>query len=690
MGMAPSSTKPQRALAGPRPVLQPQWTHEGTGMPANYSLQSFAFDLRKHAAPQHVWVGSGWTTVAALPGTVCGAGGCFAPPYAAPDSTLTVGFEVDGRPVSDGVRPGIAGNGQGLLVGGGTWRPDRVERTGTFHRYDQGVLVSLAVTSTLTPRYGGGGYLLEILVRNRADREVRVAVRPRLAPGRPGRVPLAEWGWMPPSPEDGGGVPLALRYGSLDRALPAGGEARFVLAVQLGDAPAAEFAGWAGESTARWERRLATAMRRVPRLETDIDGLAEYWVRCLSSGLICLWDNPAFVTNPFVATSGVDGGALCAYAWDTGGYAPHLLSLMLGDTATDILEAMMKADLTEHYAIAPDGTGLGVPYAYSGWSVVSFAAAVAAHRGIAPGLVERIFDAVTALDGRFPAAGVLRDYGDQHNLLEMRGAGWEHVVASPNAERAWYLEALARLAEISGAAIPVAELRAAARDIRAAIADELWDADAGWFRSRYPDGHTELVYSVQAYDALRAGAGTGEMAAAMLSRLRPGAFLGRYGVSSVSAEDERHYELGDTDWSGGGAYTGEAPQLALTLWERGEPDLAWDVLSRLLWMGRHFPYFPQEHYCDRPAAPPVGRRANIVAGLAGAEAILTGLLGVRPRPDGSLVIAPSPVPGRVALRGLRFRGRTIDVEVSPGCSLITVDGQEVAAQEGKCYSIPAS
>ncbi|MEV4573618.1 hypothetical protein AB0K16_10170 [Nonomuraea jabiensis] len=142
----------------------------------------------------------------------------------------------------------------------------------------------------------------------------------------------------------------------------------------------------------------------------------------------------------------------------------------------------------------------------------------------------------------------------------------------------------------------------------------------------------------------------------------------------MASEDRLHYELGDADWSGGGAYTGEGPQLALTLWERGEASLAWDVMRRLLWMARHFPYFPQDHYCDRPAAAPSGRRVNIVAGLAGAEAILTGPAGVRFRLDGSLVVEPAVLPdGDVELTGLTYRGRTIDGSTSSGT--VTVDGR---------------
>jgi hypothetical protein len=260
----------------------------------------------------------------------------------------------------------------------------------------------------------------------------------------------------------------------------------------------------------------------------------------------------------------------------------------------------------------------------------------------------------------------------------MRSSGWEHVVASPNAERAWALETLADLSDLTDAGLPVDELRTSARQIRDELIKQLWDPTAGWFRSRYPDGHTELAYSIQAYDALTAC--PPDIAAALLTHLRPGAFLGEYGVSSVSAEDDLHYETADIDWSGSGAYTGEAPQLALTLWEHGEPDLAWDVLRRLFWMGKHYPYFPQDHYCDKPGAPASGRRINIIAGLTGAEAILHGLAGIRPRPDGSLDITPQPIPdGTIEITNYTHRGHAIDVAITPGGTTITVDGHAVPA-----------
>ncbi|KIF78229.1 hypothetical protein QR77_39490 [Streptomyces sp. 150FB] len=641
-----------------------------------YEVGDFAFDLRQGVA-ETPWTTSGWSTVALAPGTVCGVGACHAPPYAAPQAGLAFTLEADGIRIAD---TGAAGmHSIVLLPQGGTWNLDGIDRQGTYHRRHEGRLLSLLVRSELTPLHGHPGYALRISVRNRSERPLHLRLLPELTTGPVGEVPLSAWGWMPPENPAGERDRAALVHGPLEAELGPADEADFELAVLLdGSRPDGSPAEWAARSRARTARRAADALERVPRLVTDVPGLDTYYRRSLASGLVCLWDNPAFATVPFPATSGIDGGALCAYAWDTGGYAPHLLTLMLGRGITDVLEAMVKADLTDHYAIAPDGSGTGVAYAYSAWSLVMLANAAACHDGIAPDLVARLHETEEQLAERFPAVGELRDYGGQPNLLEMRSAGWEHVVASPNAERAWSLELLAELAEECGAPLRAAPLRARARRILKAVGQELWDEEAGWFRSRYPDGHSELAYSVQAFDALRAGACTPPMAAALLTHLGEGAFLGPYGVSSVSAEDQLHYELGDVDWSGGGAYTGEAPQLALTLWERGEPHLAWDVLRRVLWMGEHFPYFPQDHFCDRPAAPPRGRRANVIAGLTGAEAVVTGLAGLRPRVDGTLDLTPPAwLPGKLELHGLRYRGHEIDVKLATAHCEVRVDGRVI-------------
>lgn len=50
------------------------------------------------------------------------------------------------------------------------------------------------------------------------------------------------------------------------------------------------------------------------------------------------------------------------------------------------------------------------------------------------------------------------------------------------------------------------------------------------------------------------------------------------------------------------------------------------------------PYIPREHYCDRPQMPE-NKRAHIIAGVSGMQAVLLGMPGLEPTLDGHLVHA---------------------------------------------------
>lgn len=645
-------------------------------------------DLAALALPDDLlWVGSGRSTAHPILGTVTGVKGCFAPPFALPDLKLSIHLEVDGDRIPDHGGPGMGD--AGLLYAGGSWSPAAIERSGTYHLQRNGRLVSLSVVSRLVPLYSRAGFVLEVEVRNRAERAVALRVVPLLEPGHPYVLPLNRWAYPKPRP---GGEPaepagpqtwrvadMAVRLHTESPSASIGPGAIHVCRVAvMADTPTAEagaiaLSNLADETKQRWEARLATHLAAVPGLRGTHAALVEYYHRSLVSGLVCLWDHPDFSLHPHPSTSGLDGGALCSYVWDTGGYAPNLLSAMLGPQARELAAAFARLDLRQCYAMAPDGSPVGVAYAYNVFSFVSLVKAVCVQHGPDAELLEearRLIDAVEARAG----GDLLVDFGGHENLLEMRARGWEHRVASPNAERAWCLRTLAGL-DPGNPRAPA--WRARADEILRALHQHLWDPAARWFRCLHPEGSAELVYSIQVFDALRAGACTAEMETAVLSHLRNDGFLGTHGVSSVARADELHYELNDPDWSGGGAYIGDPPVLALTLYERGHAGEAWDVLQRLLWMGRHFPYFPQETYADRPAAP-AHKRANAISGLAGAEAIIFGLFGLYPQADGSLSIHPHPVPGEtLSLTGFRHRGHGVDVTLEPDRIIVVLDGTKV-------------
>ncbi len=664
----------------------------------SYKIDDFKLDLRKSVAPPHyIWVNSGFSTCAPLNGTVMGVEGCFSPPFAAKDTALMFEIEANSHLIPDTGNKGK--DDCGLLFSGAQWRPDKIIRKGTYHFMVNEELLSLGVTSELVPLTGKAGFLVKININNRGRNKVELSMRPILKAGHPSVFPLDKWEFTPPkaSPDPACEVSeniwenkevrvtILTDHPSADTLYE--GEAfeyRFaVVFTKSGIAvkEAGDLNIWHKETCDVWEKRIERAGATIPELKSNIPGLEEYYRRSLISGLVCLWENEAYTLNPFPATSGMDGGSICCYPWDVAGYSAQTLVMLLGEKTLDFLKSMLDSGIDSHISMSLDGGGLGwCSYSYSMWSVVNLYWSVVTITGKGFELFDDIVTLFLKEEDRLEEWENLKNYGRQHNLLEMRSCGYEYFVPSPNAERAWCYDRLADIAKYMGRNDCLA-WHEKADAIRESIRMNLWDEEKGWFQCIHPRGHIETVYSIQAYDVLRMGACSDSMKAALYYHLRDGAFLGKYGVSSISAEDEIHYELNDPDWSGGGCYSGDGPVLAETLWEMRQPKLAWDVLRRHFWMGEMMPYFPQEHDCDRPSMPS-NKRANIIAGVAGLQAVLYGMAGFRPELDGSLVLNPQPPEeGFVEMKGFRHRGSIINILLQPGYMKVSVN--DVIAYEGE-------
>lgn len=688
----------------------------------NYQCKDFSADLRKCTVPwSYIWVNSGYSTCAPLKETVLGVKGCFAPPFAAGDTELSFTLEADRHSIEDTGNKGK--EDCGLLYAGGTWQPDKILRKGTYHYMVGERLISLKAESELVPLYGQAGFLIKVRLRNRTGGVLAVKLMPRLQPGHPGIQELGKWDFMPPAALGGAcraegkgrvsgmepllweneSVRITLIQEQAEKVLSAGQilEARFaVVFTRAGVEPdlcpqqpckggqtlfqpcegaQALLQSWERTSIQAWERRMERTNHSIPRLESNIPGLEMYYRRSLISGLVCLWENEQYVTNPFPATSGMDGGSICCYPWDVAGYSARTLVMLLGEQSLSFLNAMLDCGIDRHICMSLNGEGSGwCSYAYSMWSLLNLYWTVMTMTGKGQELFGKIKDLFEAEEQRLEEWEHLKDYGRQHNLLEMRTCGYEYYVPSPNAERAWCYDRLADLWEfIKGEKRE--DWRAKAQAIRESVRRNLWDGEAGWFKALHPGNHVEYVYSIQDYDVMRMGICDEEMKKAMLSHVADGKFLGSYGVNSISPGDELHYELNDPDWSGGGCYSGDGPELAETLWKEKEPALALEVLSRHFWMGTMAPYIPQEHYCDRPQMPE-NKRANIIAGVSGMQAVLFGMLGLEPTLDGHLVIDPrmsEKASEMCRIEGYHHRGHIVDLEVSGTQMSVSLDGKEV-------------
>jgi hypothetical protein len=672
------------------------------------SLEDSRMDLARCVVlPQHLFVGSGRAVVAPLDDTL-GVGAFHAPPITAPFFALRAQMLVNGIEVHDspsGFRlpeptNTIPRNVRPLLQRRRLWQLDRIIRIGHAHYRVGDEMVSFEVTTQLLPLVSQHGFVMSVTVLNRGSRTLDIAFTDSIEPGAFGTLPWSDWVWMPPKPvtpsqrmDDhhfrAGDVDLNIAWDATVLRVEPGEEAATAVrciarvSTPIPALPVAPAGTLITQCTEHQAGRLQRVTDQFPSFASNHDGLSQYWRRCLVTGMTCLWDHEQFKSRPHVATSGLDGGAICTYLWDTS-YAPLVLHLIDRRLPRAILDVARGMDIGQHFAFTPDGAGTGPWYAANDQSLTELIWTTCCVEGVDRDLVQFLQEALHRSDQRLPSDGQLRDFGTNRNLLEMRTNGYEHVVPCFNSLRAMNLRRLATLLDLAD--LPDGdEHRAHAHAIEREVRHRLWDPQRQWFDCLHPDGSRHHVDSIRVFGVLLAGVATRSQERTLVARVVEGDFLDTCGVHSVSPQDAEHFELVDVDWSGNGAFIGEPPLLAYTLWRRGYPQAAWSVLQRLLWMGTMLPYLPQEAHAQKPSPSPRGL-ANICASVTGIRAILSGMLGFEVLPDGTMTLRPQVPPGvEVELRNLRIRDAVIDVNARHRGFEVSVNGkrQTPTTREGK-------
>lgn len=205
---------------------------------------------------------------------------------------------------------------------------------------------------------------------------------------------------------------------------------------------------------------------------------------------------------------------------------------------------------------------------------------------------------------------------------------------------------------------------------------KLWNEKAGWFDNLFPDGTRELVYSYHLYDLLGTTVLTNAQRERLISQIKEGEFLGKFGMYSISKKDRIHWDLIDADWGGGGQYPGMPLQIALSLYRTGHAELGWNILKRFMDYIDYFPYIPQNPRTDRAEQDMSSMPLEVSSG-AGIETILFGIFGLSPQVDGTLEISPSyhHEYGNAIMRDYRFRGHSYDVEMQYSSFKVHRDGK---------------
>jgi hypothetical protein len=675
------------------------------------SIRRYGLTSRDNLLSQaQLWVNSGGLTVNPSLGDVAGLGELVAPPWTTAGHRLNVTF--------NGVQPAPMDY---------LWLPGELQRRA--HLAD-----GMEIHTLVSPLFGQRGLLEWVELRNPSSAAHTVAVRIS-SEGSFGREADGQWtfgsvtrlrntaalrlealrpGWAGTSAVDGtwivGCTLPGVRWqeGAFSGAVDLGpGQARsFAVVVGMGTpAEARALAQKAGDDPAaaiafdrnQWAALIVELYTQVPRVTSSNRALVDFYDRSLLSYPVARWVLPELAAHPWYATSGVDGGAMCAYLWDYS-YTARLNALVSPESDRDLIRLFLRTDLSQGYALLPFSAKIvGAHYSYNDYALIRLIYHYVLLTGDRAFLSE-VIDGRTVWERAYAAAVyrddlakpvALIDYGTNENLLELKLTdNYTHYVPSPNAERCWSYRAVDEMAGWAGRPSPGLTHRAV--DLARVIRDRLWSPTDRWFASLDLKGKPHLGYSIQVFDLLRLDMLDTEERAGMVSHLNEREFLSPWGVHSYSMTAPGYSPHARVDWGGPGVYTGDAPELVADLLHAGYARQADEVFSRILWWGQAMPYYPQAIRADARDYRRDGR-ANVIAGATGADMTIFGLLGLQVAIDGGVTIDPH-LPAftpDLGFAGVVVRGHHFDVGLDAGGYHLRVRGRKtIDARYGTATALP--
>lgn len=425
------------------------------------------------------------------------------------------------------------------------------------------------------------------------------------------------------------------------------------------------------EANSAYARQIDKIFAKLPAFHSDNVRLERWYNRSLVHLLTNRWDLPDFKLNPYYSTGSINGGCVANYLWNFG--EPwKIFPLYDAQAARAHIKHFLSLDLTQHFNFLPiSGEASGPWYMINQEKIIGLTYYYVLLTGDVSFLEDKVngksirdhmvLHAMFGDDATKPIS--LIDYGPSGSHLELRrGFAYNHISPDLNARRyANYLRA-ATLCDLAGK--PANYLRERAELLKPLIEEQLWDPQARWFSFKNPQGKRDLRYTVQMFKPLGSGVFDKECEKGLLSHLNDHEFLSDYGLHSLSKLDPAFDQL-DIDNGGGGICTSFPPQIIERLYQVGQPQLAADLMRRLLWWGDTMPYWG-----DSLTANCIDYRRDTPLqctfdGTAAAQCLIFGTFGVNVRPNGDIVVRPRQLPfaAKMTLDGLKIRGRSFRIEI---------------------------
>jgi hypothetical protein len=438
--------------------------------------------------------------------------------------------------------------------------------------------------------------------------------------------------------------------------------------------------------------KLKWAYNTLPVLESSDIKLKEYYYRCMLSVLMCRYENPNFLTNPFWTV----GTWPFTISWDNSYTADVLAMLDAKSLKEAILTDLRNVNMKRTY-VSWKGAFWDNIYIQEPFALQVMIEAYIRHTNDYSIFNDKAGDAsvwewmkkwITELKTNYTNKNGLIDIGyDTQKIIEIRTDGYNHVVPVLNILTTNLLYRMSEWGKVLNDPVNESYFKDA-DNLKELTNKNLWNEKEGWFDNLYPDGTKEAVWTLHLYDALGTSHLLPGQVNKLISHIKEGVFLGKYGVYSIARKDTIHWDMIDSDWGGGGQYCGMPGRLSRYLFQQGFGEIGWDILKRNMRYIDYFPYLPQNPKTDSPEQDRSSMPLEISAG-AGIEAIVFGVFGISSS-NNKITFNPCRAEGtgEISLKNFSLRGSSFDVYMHEKTYDIYINDKFFASNHyGVCTSI---
>ena len=435
------------------------------------------------------------------------------------------------------------------------------------------------------------------------------------------------------------------------------------------------------------QKRLQWAAEKLPVIKTEHKRLDEFYKRCILTVSECKWERENFIVNPFWSA----GSWIYTIPWDIC-FLGDMLSMMSPESMRETIGLSFSDEDLVCSNMGWDGCAPGVFYIMQPFALKMMIDAYMRQTGDTEFINKKIsgktilswmkaWGDMLLNDFTSKTSGMLDIGQDTEALVEIRTDGFDYIVPVLNGHAIAYYKWLDFWCREIGDA-DSSKFNKLAVDLEKRFHEDLWNTEKRWFDNLYPDGGRKPIYSILLFDLIGLDVMTGEERLGLMSHLNDNEFLGPYSIYSMSRQDREHWDRVDTDWGGGGSYTGIPMQLVRNLYQSGFGQMAWTILSRFTQYVDHFPYISQNFRADELFQDESSMPIAICAG-AGVEAVVLGLFGLSPQINGSLDVHPYYAHdlGDASLTDYQFRGHSYDVTMDRYGFRLSRDGKTLGSYD---------